>query len=117
MEGDSMVILYILYLVLFVVTAIFGIVCAKIKLAGMNVKDFFDFILAINDLDSLYVYSKSNRKMTKNEQTMFLKEAEKVFSIFEKIPSMIWEDEYEKYDKVLQTYKEIRVSRWTEATV
>lgn len=48
---------------------------------------------------------------------MFLKEAEKVFSIFEKIPSMIWEDEYEKYDKVLQTYKEIRVSRWTEATV
>jgi len=117
MEGDSMVILYILYLVLFVVTAIFGIVCVKIKLAGMNVKDFFDFILAINDLDSLYVYSKSNRKMTKNEQTMFLKEAEKVFSIFEKIPSMIWEDEYEKYDKVLQTYKEIRVSRWTEATV
>ena len=89
MEGDSMVILYILYLVLFVVTAIFGIVCVKIKLAGMNVKDFFDFILAINDLDSLYVYSKSNRKMTKNEQTMFLKEAETVFSILEKIPSML----------------------------
>ena len=55
--------------------------------------------------------------MTINEQTMFFKEAVKLFSIFEKTPSMIWEDEYEKYDKVLQTYKEIRVSIWTEATV
>ena len=65
MEGDSMVILYILYLVLFVVTAIFGIVCVKIKLAGMNVKDFFDFILAINDLDSLYVYMFIQRAIEK----------------------------------------------------
>lgn len=112
-----MVIVYIIYLILFVAIALFGIICIKIKSAGMNVKDFFEFISAINDLDNLYVFSNNNKKMTRREQTIFLKEAEKVFAIFEKIPSIIWEDEYEKYDKVLQTYRDIRVSRWTEATV
>ena len=80
----------------------------------MEVKDFFEFILAINDLDSLYIFSKNNKEMTKNEQVAFLKEAEKIFNIFEKIPSIIWEDEYEKYNKVLETYRNIRVLRWAE---
>lgn len=110
-----MVIIYILYLLLFIAIAIIGIVCIKIKSVGMNIKDFFEFILAMNDLDNLYVFSKNNKKMTKNEQTIFLKEAEKIFSIFEKIPSMIWEDEYEKYKQVLETYKDIRVLRWADA--
>lgn len=109
-----MVILYIIYLLIFVIVGFIGITCMKIKLAGMNVKDFFEFILAINNLDSLYVFSKNNIKMTQNEQTAFLKEAEKVFNIFEKIPSMIWEDEYEKYNKVLETYQNIRVLRWAQ---
>lgn len=110
-----MVIIYVLYLVLFILVGIVGTICIKIKSAGMNVKDFFKFILAINDLDSLYVFSKNNKTMSKNEQTIFLKEAEKVFNIFERIPSIIWEDEYEKYAQVLQTYKDIRVLRWAEA--
>lgn len=109
-----MVILYILYLLIFIIVGFFGMVCMKIKSAGMDIKDFFEFVLAINDLDSLYIFSKSNKEMTKNEQVAFLKEAEKVFSIFEKIPSIIWEDEYEKYSKVLETYRNIRVLRWAE---
>ena len=96
------------------IIAVIGVICIKIKLAGMNIKDFFEFVLAINDLENLYVFSKNNKKMTKNEQTIFLKEAEKLFSIFERIPSIIWEDEYEKYEKVLETYKDIRVLRWAE---
>ena len=112
-----MVVIYILYLVMFIAISIFGFICLKIKSSGMNVKDFFDFIFAINDLENLYVYSKNNLKMTKKEQAVFLKEAEKVFSIFEKIPSMIWEDEYEKYEQVLETYRNIRVLRWSDATI
>ncbi|MBO5349408.1 MAG: hypothetical protein J6A89_06280 [Clostridia bacterium] len=112
-----MVILYILYLLIFFIIAMIGTICVKIKLSGMNIKDFIDFILAINDLDNLYVFSKKNKEMTEHEKVIFLKEAEKIFSIFEKIPSMIWEDEYAKYEQVLETYKNIRVLRWADANV
>lgn len=107
-----MVILYIIYLVMLVIIGLVGMICIKIKSAGIDIKDFVKFILAINDLDNLYVFSKNNKNMTKEEQIIFLKEAEKIFNIFEKIPSIIWEDEYEKYSKVLDTYKDIRVFRW-----
>lgn len=110
-----MVILGIIYIILLALICLTFIVCMKIRMAGMIVKDFIKFILAIDDLDNLYVYSSQNKKMTKNEKTVFLRQAEKVFSIFEKIPSIIWEDEYDKYEKVLQTYRDIRVSIWTEA--
>lgn len=112
-----MVIIYILYLVIFVVSSVFAMICLKIKASGMNIRDFFDFILAINDLDNLYLYSKNKSNMTKSEQNIFLKEAEKLFSKFEKVPSIIWEDEYEKYEKVLETYKDIRLLKWSEMAI
>ncbi len=111
-----MVIIYILYTVLLVVGIIAAYVCFRIKASGMNVKDFFEFIFAINDLDTLYIYSKRKSTMSDVEQKAFLKEAEKLFTKFEKIPSMIWEDEYEKYSQVLETYKSIRLLRWSETT-
>ena len=100
-----MVIIYILYIVLLVFAIVAAYVCLRIKASGMNVKDFFEFIFAINDLDALYIYSKKKSHMSDVEQKAFLKEAEKLFDKFEKIPSMIWEDEYEKYSQVLETYK------------
>ena len=112
-----MVIIYILYLVIFIVISLFAMICLKIKASGMNIKDFFEFVLAINDLDNLYLYSKKKSKMTKSEQTLFLKEAEILFSKFEKVPSIIWEDEYEKYEEVLETYKDIRLLNWSEMAV
>ena len=39
-------------------------------------------------------------------------EAEKVFNAFDKVPKMIWEEEYDKYNDVLDTYKNIKVLRW-----
>ena len=111
-----MVIIYILYIVLLVIGFVAAYVCLKIKASSMNVKDFFDFIFAINDLDTLYMYSKRKNNMSDIEQKAFLKEAEKMFSKFEKVPSMIWEDEYEKYSQVLETYKAIRMMRWSETT-
>ena len=39
-------------------------------------------------------------------------EAEKVFNAFDKVPKIIWEEEYDKYSEVLDTYKNIKVLRW-----
>ena len=43
-------------------------------------------------------------------------EAEKVFEAFDKIPTLVWEDEYRKYSQVLNTYKHIRLARWGAET-
>ena len=51
--------------------------------------------------------------MSTQEQIIFLMEAEKVFEAFDKVPQMIWEEEYEKYSDVGNTYKDIKVLRWT----
>ena len=36
----------------------------------------------------------------------------KVFEAFDKIPTLVWEDEYRKYSEVLNAYKDIRIARW-----
>lgn len=104
------VIVYILILIIFylIVFAVF-----QIKSAGMNVKDFWSFIKANETLDKLYNFSKKYEKLSPQEQVIFLDEAEKVFSAFDKVPDMLWEEEYNKYMEVLNKYKDIRVLRWT----
>ena len=105
-----LVIIYILILVIFylIVFAVF-----QIKSAGMNVKDFWTFIKANETLDKLYKFAKKYEKLSPQEQVIFLAEAEKVFSAFDKVPDMLWEEEYNKYMEVLNKYKDIRVLRWT----
>ena len=41
-------------------------------------------------------------------------EAEKVFNAFDRVPDMLWEDEYQKYTKVLDMYRDIKLVRWNE---
>ena len=86
----------------------------QIKMAGMNVKDFAEFIQANQILDDLYEVSKRYERMNSREKLVFLMEAEKVFSAFDKIPNMLWEDEYQKYIKILDVYREIKIVRWNE---
>ena len=106
----ALVIIYILILVIFylIVFAVF-----QIKSAGMKVKDFWTFIKANETLDKLYKFTKRYEKLSPQEQVIFLAEAEKVFSAFDKVPDMLWEEEYSKYMEVLNKYKDIRVLRWT----
>lgn len=84
----------------------------QLNLAGIRVKDFWSFIEANQMLDKLYHFSKRYQKMSPQEQVVFLAEAEKVFEAFDKVPKIIWEEEYNKYAEVLETYKNIKVLRW-----
>ena len=104
----------IFILVIFVVILI-AMAIAQIRMAGIKVKDFFSFIDANQKLDSLVKFAQRYDKMSSQEQIIYLTEAEKIFDSFDKIPSTVWEDERDKYSKVLDTYKNIRVMRWNEA--
>lgn len=107
-----MELMIIIYILVFAIFALIAYSVMQLKLAGMNVKDFWSFIEANQMLDKLYAFSKRYQKMSVQEQVIFLMEAEKVFNAFEKVPKIIWEEEYEKYTDVLDTYKNIKVLRW-----
>lgn len=54
--------------------------------------------------------------MSPQEKIIFLQETEKMSNAFEKIPSIIWEDEYSKYRDVMDTYRDIKVDRWKDSS-
>lgn len=112
-----MLVATIIYILIFIIFVLIAFSVMQIKLAGMNVKDFWSFVEANQTLDKLYIFAKKYEKLTPQEQIIFLSEAEKVFNSFEKVPSMLWEDEYQKYEEVLNTYKNIRLSRWATSNV
>ena len=107
-----MTLIIIIYILVFAIFALCGYAVMQIKLAGMNVKDFWSFIEANQILDKLYEFSKKYKTLNKQQQVVYLMEAEKVFTAFDKIPDIIWEDEFKKYDEVLKKYKEIKMERW-----
>ena len=109
-----MVILLSIYILIVIIVALILFAIAQIKLAGIKVKDFWSFIEANQILDKLYKFAKKYERLTAQEQLIFLSEAEKVFDAFDKVPDMLWEDEYQKYMDVLDKYKNIKVARWTQ---
>lgn len=104
--------LVIIFMLLLIIVMLIGLAVAQIKLAGMKVKDFWTFIKANETLNKLYAFSKKYEKLTTNEQLVFLKEAERVFDAFDKVPNVLWEEDYQKYMEVLSTYKDIKLVRW-----
>lgn len=107
-------ILSVIYILIFLIVGLVIFSVMQIKMAGMNVKDFTDFIQANQILDDLYDISKRYDKMDSKEKIVFLMEAEKVFNAFDKVPDMLWEDEYQKYTKILDIYRDIKMVRWNE---
>jgi len=79
---------------------------------GIKVKDFWDFIEANQMLDKLYHFAKQYQKMSPQEQVIYLSEAEKIFTAFDKVPVELWDEEYEKYKQVLKKYNDIKMFRW-----
>ena len=110
-----MLLLTVIYVLIFLIFALILFSIAQIKLAGINVKDFWGFIEANQLLDKLYKFAKKYDRLTAQEQLIFLAEAEKVFTAFEKVPNMLWEEEYQKYMDVLDKYKNIKVVRWSQS--
>lgn len=102
----------IIYILLLIIVGLVAFSVMQLRLAGIRVKDFWGFIQANQMLDKLYIFSKRCSGMSPQEQVIFLSEAEKVFDAFDKIPEMIWEDEYRKYSDVLEAYKNVRMNRW-----
>ena len=103
-------------ILIFIIITLITFAVIQINMAGIEVKDFWSFIKAIEELDKLYLFSKKYNKMSPQEKIIFLQEAEKVSGAFEKIPSMIWEDEYSKYMDVMDTYREIKIDRWKDSS-
>ena len=108
-----MQLLAIIYVLIFIIFALIAYAVMQIKLAGIEVKDFWSFVEANQILDKLYIFAKKYETLTPQQKVVYLMEAEKVFTAFDKIPNIIWEDEFKKYDEVLKKYKEIRIERWS----
>ena len=104
--------LMIIVMLLAIIVLLVAFAVAQIRMAGMKVKDFWSFIKANEMLDKLYAFSKKYEKLSTTEQLMFLREAERVFEAFDKVPNALWEEEYQKYMEVLSTYKDIKLVRW-----
>lgn len=109
-----MLIFIIIYALIFLILILTLFAIAQIKVTGMKVKDFWGFIEANQMLDKLYKFAVKYDKLTATDQIIFLNEAEKVFNAFEKVPDMLWEEEYQKYMEVLDKYKDIKMVRWAQ---
>ena len=86
----------------------------QIRMAGINVKDFWSFVKANETLNKLYAFSKKYDKLTPQQQVLFLQEADIVFDAFGKVPDVLWEEDYQKYMEILDKYKNIKLKRWQE---
>lgn len=103
----------LVYILIFIIFGLIAYAIFQIKMFGMNVRDFWSFVEANQTLDKLYAYAKKYEKLSVQEQLIYLKEAENIFEAFDKVPNALWEEEYEKYDTVLQKYRDIKMLRWT----
>ena len=104
--------LYLIYVLILIIFALIGYAIMQLRLLGIKVKDFWNFIEANQILDRLYEYSKKYNNLTQPEQILYLKQAEAIFEAFDKMPHEIWDEEYNKYLTILERYKEIKMMRW-----
>ena len=109
---DFFIVIVFILILMIIFLSVFAV--AQIKMAGMNVYDFWSFIKANDTLDKLYAFSEKYDKLSPQQQIVFLKEAENIFDAFEKVPDALWEEDYQKYDEILNKYKDIKLLRWEE---
>lgn len=107
-----LIILAIIYILIFLIFGLVLFSVMQIRLAGMRVKDFWSFIEANQMLDKLYRFAIQYKNMTPQEQIIYLSEAEKIFKAFDKVPTELWDEEYDKYKEVLKKYNDIKMVRW-----
>ena len=106
----------LLIILISIILLLLAIAVYQIKSAGMEVKDFWTFVKANDTLDKLYAFAEKYDKLSPQQQVIFLNEASKVFDAFDKVPNALWEEEYNKYMKILNKYKDIKILRWQESS-
>ena len=57
-----MELMMIVYILVFIIFALIAYAILQLKLAGLNIKDFWSFIQANQMLDKLYAFSQSMKK-------------------------------------------------------
>ena len=107
-----MKLLAIIFILLILIVLLIFVAIAQLRAAGIKVTDFYSFVKANESLDQLYIFAERYNKMTPQEQLIYLMEAEKMLAAFDKVPDVMWSDEQNKYDTVVDTYKKIRLDRW-----
>ena len=86
--------LAVIYILVFIIFALILYAIMQIRLMGIKVKDFWDFIEANQMLDKLYRFAKQYQSMSSQEQVIYLSEAERIFTAFDKVPEELWDEEY-----------------------
>ena len=107
--------LTVIYILVFLVFALILYAVMQLKLLGIKVKDFWDFIEANQMLDKLNSFAKQYQSMSPQEQVIYLAEAEKIFTAFDKVPEELWDEEYEKYKQLQKKYNDIKMFRWASS--
>lgn len=107
-----MKLLAIIFILIILIVLLIFVAIAQLRAAGIKVTDFYSFVKANESLDQLYIFAERYNKMTPQEQLIYLMEAEKMLAAFDKVPDVMWSDEQNKYDTVVDTYKKIRLDRW-----
>ena len=107
-----MKLLAIIFILIILIVLLIFVAIAQLRAAGIKVTDFYSFVKANESLDQLYIFAERYNKMTPQEQLIYLMEAEKMLEAFDKVPDVMWSDEQNKYDTVVDTYKKIRLDRW-----
>ena len=67
-----MTLMVIIYILIFIIFALAAYAVMQIKLAGINVKDFWSFIEANQILDKLYEFSKKYKTLSLQQQVVYL---------------------------------------------
>ena len=67
-----MTLMVIIYILIFIIFALAAYAVMQIKLAGINVKDFWSFIEANQILDKLYEFSKKYKTLSPQQQVVYL---------------------------------------------
>ena len=109
-----MILVAIIIILLMMIVFLSLLAVVQIRMAGINVKDFWSFVKANETLNKLYAFSKKYEKLTPQQQVLFLQEADIVFDAFGKVPDVLWEEDYQKYMEILDKYKNIKLKRWQE---
>ena len=105
----------IIYILILIIAGLAVFAFIQLNSVGLNVKDFWSFIKANQIIDKLYLSAKRCDSLDMYEQVLFLGEAENMFNAYDKVPNILWEEEYEKYSTILDAYRELRMLRWQTA--